>query len=324
MRVRIVVLNPLALCIVTSLLVAQQSGRVTPITTPQTEVKSDVPSPTLRERPQSQDILISSGDLLQVKMYGVDDFGTEARVSAGGDLSLPLIGRVHVGGLSTEAAERLIEKNLKDGGFYNDPNISIIHKEYSTQGISVLGEVQKPGIIPLLGKRKLFDVISAAGGTTQRAGNRVSISRRNDPGKPITVTISKDPATAIQSNVDVLPGDTVVVSKAGIVYVVGDVKLPGGFVMENGNQMTVLQAISMAQGTNVTAALGDAKVIRKTDDGRTEIPLSIKNIFAGKQADQRLQDEDILFIPISVGKSAARRSMDTILQVATGVAIYRH
>jgi polysaccharide export outer membrane protein len=87
--------------------------------------------------------------------------------------------------------------------------------------------------------------------------------------------------------------------------------------------MTVLQAISMAQGTNPTASLGDSKLIRKTEDGRQEIPISIKYILAGKQTDQRLQDEDILFVPVSAGKSAARRSMDAILQVATGVAIYR-
>jgi polysaccharide export outer membrane protein len=266
---------------------------------------------------------IAAGDLLQIKMFGVEEFSTEARVDGTGDISVPYIGSVHVEGLSNSAAEHLIEKKLKDGGFFKSPDISIAHKEFTTQGISVLGEVQKPGIIPLMGKRKLFDVISAAGGTTPKAGDKVSIAHRSDQGKPITVTLSKDPARALDANIDVMPGDTVVVSKAGIVYVVGDVRLPGGFVMEHGNQMTVLQAISMAQGTNPTASLGDSKLIRKTEDGRQEIPISIKYILAGKQTDQRLQDEDILFVPVSAGKSAARRSMDAILQVATGVAIYR-
>jgi len=124
------------------------------------------------------------------------------------------------------------------------------------------------------------------------------------------------------SNPQVFPGDTVVVSKAGIVYVVGDVKQPAGIVMEN-SRMTVLQAIAMAQGTNPTAKLNSSKVIRKTPDGPKEIPIRLKNILGAKATDLVLQPDDILFIPSSAAKSAARRSIEAVVQTATGIAIYR-
>jgi polysaccharide export outer membrane protein len=267
------------------------------------------------------EMLISSGDLLQVRMYGADDFSSDSRVNSGGEISLPLIGTVRVAGLSTQGAERLIETRLKDGGFYTSPSISVVQKEFTTQGISVLGEVQKPGIYPLPGQRKLFDAISAAGGVTLKASNTVLVSHRD--GSPTRkIVISKDPAQQMEGNIDVIPGDTVVVTRAGIVYVVGDVKLPGGFVMEHG-RMSVLQAMSMAQGANLTAALGHSKVIRRGEDGNKEIALSIKNILAGKAPDQSLLDEDILFIPTSGPKSAAYRSLDAVIKVATGMAIYK-
>jgi polysaccharide export outer membrane protein len=299
---------------------------VSPATAPSIEASapadaSSPNAPTKQAPAPAPEMLISSGDLLQVRMYGADDFSSDSRVNSGGEISLPLIGTVAVAGLSTQAAERLIETRLKDGGFYTAPSISVVQKEFTTQGISVLGEVQKPGIYPLPGQRKLFDAISAAGGVTLKASNTVLVSHRD--GTPTRkIVISKDPAQQMEGNIDVIPGDTVVVTRAGIVYVVGDVKLPGGFVMEHG-RMSVLQAMSMAQGANLTAALGHSKVIRRGEDGNKEIALSIKNILAGKAPDQSLLDEDILFIPTSGPKSAAYRSLDAVIKVATGMAIYK-
>ena len=110
--------------------------------------------------------------------------------------------------------------------------MSIFVKEYATGGISVLGEVQKPGIYPLLGHRTLLDAISAAGGTTPKAGKTVSITHRDRPNSPEIIMLSRDEGETM-SNEAVRPGDTVAVSKAGMVYVVGDVKEPTGIIMDN-------------------------------------------------------------------------------------------
>jgi polysaccharide export outer membrane protein len=242
----------------------------------------------------------------------------QVRVDGEGDISLPMLPQIRVAGLTVHQAEQLIAKKLSEGELFNDPQVSVIQKEYSTQEISVLGEVQKPGTYPLLGPHTLLEALSAAGGTTLKAGNDVSILHASSPNDAVHVNVAK----LDRSNVAVLPGDTIVVSKAGTVYVVGDVKQPSGIVMEN-TGLTVLKAIAMAQGANPTASLDRSKLIRNTPKGREEYPIKLKKIFENKAPDPTLQADDILFIPNSAAKSAARRGLEAVVQTATGVAIYR-
>jgi polysaccharide export outer membrane protein len=299
-----------------------------PVVSP--EVRPEVPSSASQATPVAariagspKDLLIGAGDLLEVSLYGMPDFKTEVRVSSGGEISLPMLGTVAVAGLSVEQAETLIERKLSQKNLFNDPHVTVFEKEYATQGISLLGEVQRPGIYPLLGSRKLYDAISAAGGTTPKAGRYVLITRRNDPQHSVRVPLLTGAPESMENNVTVEPGDTILVSKAGVVYVVGDVHQPGGFVMENGNDITVLKAIALAQGTNPNAALDSARVIRKTPEGPQDVPLSLKKIMAAKAPDIQLQADDVVFVPGSAGKSAAKRGAEAILQMATGVAIWR-
>ena len=292
-------------------------------------VQQNVGSPQNLVSPQappapapSFELMIGSGDLIEVAVYGAPDFSKQVRVADSGDISLPLLGNVHVAGLTISAAELLIQKKLSDGGFFNEPQVSIFEREYATQGISVLGEVQRPGIYPLPGPRVLFDAISAAGGVTPRAGNRITITHRTRPQEPETVHLPANETLPPQSNVAVFPGDTVVVSKAGIVYVVGDVRMPGGFVMEN-SRLTVLQAVALAQGANPTAKLDKTILIRKKDQGHEEIPIALGQVMSAKVTDPQLNPEDIVFIPRSNTKAGFRRGIEAVLQTATGVAIYR-
>lgn len=271
----------------------------------------------------SAEIRVGAGDLLSIKVFGVQDLSQEVRVSAAGDIGMPLIGSLRVGGLTQDEVAALIETKLKDGGFLNSPEVSVFTKEYATQGVSVLGEINKPGVYPILGARNLFDVLSLAGGTTTRAGRTVSVTHRDRPDLPVTVQLSDNAAESATANVPVLPGDTVVVSKAGVVYVVGDVAKPSGFVMENNERMTVLQALAMAGGANSTASLNGSRVIRQAPDGLKEIPIPLKQILTAKADDSPLLPGDVLFVPRSAGKSAARRGAEAILQITTGVAVYR-
>src|SRR6267143_5232178 len=294
------------------------------------EVRPELPSSAPQTAPVAargtgspKDLLIGAGDLLEVSLYGMPDFKTDVRVSSGGEISLPMLGTVAVAGFSVEQAETLIERKLSEKGLFNDPHVTVFEKEYATQGISLLGEVQRPGIYPLLGSRKLYDAISAAGGTTPKAGRYVLITRRNDPQHSVRVPFLTGAPESMENNVTVEPGDTILVSKAGVVYVVGDVHQPGGFVMENGNDITVLKAIALAQGTNPNASLNAARLIRKTPEGSKDVPLPLKQILAAKAPDLQLQPDDVVFVPGSAGKSAAKRGAEAILQMATGVAIWR-
>src|SRR5438067_541969 len=165
---------------------------------PQEAASSTAKPPTAEStstspQPPGSVLMIGAGDLLKVSVFGAPESDQEVRVDQAGNISLNFIGAVHVAGLSTNAAQDLIAKKLSDGGFFTHPQVSVFAKEYATQGVSVLGEVQKPGVYPLLGSRRLFDVLSLAGGTSQKAGRMVTITRRDHPESPRSVFMSNDP-----------------------------------------------------------------------------------------------------------------------------------
>jgi len=277
---------------------------------------ASVPSPA-----SDAPMMISSGDLLTVSVFGAPDYVQEVRVDDNGQVSLPFIGEIKLAGMSVNDAEGLVAKRFAERGVFKDPQVTIVEKEYMAQNVTVIGEVQKPGIYPVTGKRTLFDVISAVGGASTKAGDSAIITHRGHPDAPETIHLTYD-ATGLQnSNVPVFPGDTIVISKAGIVYVVGDVRVPTGVVLENPN-LTVLKALAIAQGMNPTAAQDKSKIIRHTATGQEEIPVPLKKILSAKAPDPPLLPDDILFIPGSAAKSAFRRGTEAVVQAATGVAIY--
>jgi len=194
--------------------------------------------------------------------------------------------------------------------------------EYATQGVTVLGEVKQPGVYPLLGAHPLQDLISAAGGFTPDAGEVVTIVHRAEPDSPVIVKIGTTPDSTAGFGVAIRPGDSIMVSHAGIVYVIGDVGKPGGFLIQRNGHLTVLRAMALAQGPNRTAALNSAKLIRQDDDGRQEFPVPLRKILANKAPDRALADGDILFIPSSTAKNALVTA-ENILPAVAGAAIYR-
>lgn len=263
---------------------------------------------------------LGPGDLVEFSVYGVPELTTKARVGNNGDVYLPLIDYVHVAELTPEEAQSLIEKRLSDGGFVKNPHVSLFIDEAASQAVTILGEVARPGAYPMMGERRLYDVISAAGGLTEKSGRTVTIAHRSKPDQPVTVRLGEGLAQTSESNVQVKPGDTIVVQRAGIVYVVGDVGRPSGFLMDN-DSLTVLKAIALAGGTNRTARLNGAKIIRKTNDGMEETAVPLKKILQAKQADIPMRAEDILFVPGSTGKAAAYRGTEAVLQAATALSI---
>ena len=268
----------------------------------------------------SGDLRLGPGDLVEMNVYGVPELSTKARVSNAGDLYLPLVDYVHVGDLTLQEAQMLIEKRLADGGFVKEPHVSLFIDEYASQAVTVLGEVARPGVYPIVGDRRLFDVVSAAGGFSDKAGKVVTITHRSSPDRPVTVKLAQHLEQGAEGNVEVLPGDTLVISRAGIVYVVGDVGRPSGFLMESDN-VTVLQALAMAGGTSKTAKLNSTRLIRKTAQGMKETVLPLKKILRAKAADLPMQADDILFVPSSTGKTVMYRSAEAVVQAATALTI---
>ena len=279
-------------------------------------------SPVSPATSKPPELPIGAGDLIDISVFGGQGFRQEVRVSNSGDISLPLIGILHVAGLSPTESESVIGKKLIEGNFYKNPQVSVLVKEYATEGIYVLGEVQKPGLYPVLEARTLLQAISLAGGTTPKAARKVTVTNPGRPDRHLVINLTNTPETG-EHNPEVLPGDTVMVAKAGVVYVVGEVHLPSGIIMENEN-LTVLQAIALAQGTNHDAALDHAKLIRRGPEGPKEMPLALKKMLASKTPDVKVEADDIIFVPTSGAKAFSRRGLEAIVQAATGVAVYAH
>jgi len=270
---------------------------------------------------QSSSLLrLEAGDLVEVAVYNVPELTTKARISSQGEIYLPLIDYVHVTGLTAEEAEGLIQKRLSDGGFVKNPHVTLFVDQYASQGASVLGEVARPGVYPVPGQQQLFDLISAAGGFTEKAGRSITVTHREQPEKPVTVPLSRNISDNPESNIAILPGDTIIVRKADLVYVVGDVGRPSGFLMDSGH-LTVLQAIALAGGTTRTANLGGARIIRKGPEGITETSVELKKILRAKAPDVTMQADDILFVPTSATKAFAGRTFEAAMQAATAASI---
>ena len=265
---------------------------------------------------------ISAGDLLNVSVFDTPELSSKIRVDHDGNITLPVGGELQVKDLTAEEAAAAVQKRLLDKDIIKDPHVSVFILEYATQGVTVLGEVKTPGVYPVLGARSLFDFISAAGGLTPTAANTAAIMHRGQPGKQDVVRLSNDPAKAAAANLPIEPGDTILVPRAGIVYVVGDVGKPGGFLIDNNERLSVLQAVALAAGTNRTAALNNSKLIRKSVTGREEIPLPLKKILQNKSADMTLNDGDILFVPSSTAKSIGWSSVQSAVNAAGLAAIY--
>src|SRR5579864_399090 len=263
---------------------------------------------------------LGAGDLVEVGVYNVPELTTKARVSSKGEVYLPLIDYIHVAGLTAEEAGGLIQRRLSDGGFVKEPHVTLFVDQYASQGASILGEVARPGVYPVPGQQRLFDLISAAGGFTEKAGRSITVTHRDQPDKPNVVPLSRNVTDDPDSNIPVLPGDTIIVRKADLVYVVGDVGRPSGFLMDSGH-LTVLQAIALAGGTTRTANLGGARIISKGPDGITETSVELKKILRAKAPDVTMQADDILFVPTSAARAFAGRTFEAAMQAATAASI---
>jgi polysaccharide export outer membrane protein len=266
-------------------------------------------------------VRIGPGDLLAVTVFDVPELAQAVRVSDTGDATFTLIGRQHVAGLTTDDAQTLVARLLKDRNYIVDPHVSVLIQEYNTQGVSVVGEVRKPGVYPVLGNQGLLDVISQAGGTTEMAGSDI-IVRRDGDEKKITMQFSTDNPGRIVEDLQLRPGDKIIVPRAGMVYVIGDVGRPGGFIMQTNGKMTLLQAVAMAAGTTPTSSLNSSRLVRRTTSGYTEIPLGLKKIMKGSEPDLQLEAEDIVVIPSSNTKRFVYQGVPGALQAAGMAAVY--
>jgi len=244
---------------------------------------------------------LAPGFLLSMEIYDTPEYSLELRIDSSGDVNLPMIGKVHILDLTLVEASAKIATALKEGKILNSPEVNLNIEEYAGREVTVLGEVRMPGRVEMLAAKHLDDVIAMAGGETEFAGKTVEI-RHQAGAEPRSDVIhySRNTDNHILSDTIVKPGDTVTVKRAGIVYVLGGVTRPGGYLMQEDGDLNVTQALALAYGTTMPAAVGSIRLIRKKDDGMVEeTRIPYRDIMKGKVAPMRLQAEDVIYVPIS-------------------------
>lgn len=282
-----------------------------------------VPSWGGRLQAQGQEsLLIGPGDLLHVQVLDTPDLEEHARVTDAGELPLILGGNVKVAALTPEQAARAIEKVLLDGHYLLHPQVLVTVEEYATEKVSVFGEVRAPGAYSIDTPRPVLDVLTMAGGLTDVADRKILIERHGT-GEKLPYFVSNKPGVAIDTSVEVDPGDTIVVPRAGIVYVLGDVARPGGYTMTNNEAaISVLELVARAGGTNHSAVPSHAKLIRKSGSGYIEMPLQLSAMQKGKRADLPLEAGDIIYVPFSYMRNFGLQASGLAASAASA-AVYR-
>lgn len=279
-------------------------------------------SPIRAATPES--LLIGPGDLLHVQVADTPEMEQHARVTDAGEIPVQGAGEIKVSGLTPAAAALVIRDGLIAAHYMTHPQVSVSVEQFATQNVSILGEVKAAGTYPIATPRSILDVLALAGGINGSADRHILIERRGDPLSIVQYNFSNDASSAIRDQVLVNPGDTVIVPKAGIVYVLGDVNHPGGYLMANNqSEMTLLQALASAGGLAKTAKQGHARLIRKQANGSyLDSELSVGDLQQGKTPDIPLQTGDVLYVPFSYARNLAVVGAGSIAASATSAAVY--
>ena len=270
---------------------------------------------------QQESLLIGPGDMIQVDVMDTPEMEQQVRVTDDGDVPLAYIGSIHVAGQTPAAAAASIQGELIEKKVMRHPQVSVRMMELATQDVSVLGQVHTPGTYSITTPQTILKVLSLAGGLTEAADRNVTV-KRNRSGEQLRYYVSNNAQQALSNVVMVYPGDTVLVARAPMVYVMGDVNRPGGYVMAtNDEHVSMLQVIAMAGSASKTSSQSRVRLIRTTDHGAVELPVHLDAIEKGKRPDIMLQPNDIIYVPFSWMKNVAMSS-SSIGASTAGAAVY--
>ncbi len=289
--------------------------------------------------PAAQIYVLGPDDQIVVQGPNADDIVNKpARIDAKGDVNFPLIGSLHAGGLTLHEFEQLL--NTRIGAFIRNPQLVVSVAEYKSQPVSVFGAVNSPGIYQIQGRKTLVEMISLAGGLRSDAGSAITVTRElpqgrlslpgehlDESGRYSTADLQLPDITTGRrpdQNIEAKAHDVISVSRGTMVYVFGEVKKAGGFLMADQSSISVIQALSLAEGAERTADLKHARIIRNSavPAKRQEISCDLGRILNGKAEDLGLKPQDILYVPGSTGKKVALRALETAVTTGSGIVIW--
>lgn len=276
-------------------------------------------------------------DQIMVQGPNAEDIANKPfRIDGQGEVIFPLLGSVHAGGLTVREFEQAL--NIRAKSFLRNPQLVVNVTEFRSQPVSVIGAVNSSGVHQIEGRKTLVEMISLAGGLRTDAGSTIHITRSlgkiplpqahaDETGFYSVADIRLQDITSgarPDEDIQVLPHDVISISKAASVYVIGEVKRPGGFPLGQENSISVVQAVSLAEGAEKTADLRKLVIVRNSQfpSKRQEIPCDLAKILRGKAEDISLQAQDILYVPGSTGKKVALKALETAINTGSGIAIF--
>jgi polysaccharide export outer membrane protein len=313
---------------------ASDQAKQTPAVAPAPQPQAGIEQPDQTRKTY----LLGPDDAVTIHALNAPDLSDKPfRVDADGELKLPMVGRIHAGGLTAEQLEGEIAKRLKV--YLVDPEVTVSLTEFKSQPVSILGEVATPGVHQLEGQKTLLEILAVAGGLRPDAGTTIKITRRLEYGRIPVPGAVDDPshqfsiaeinlkavmeAKSPEYNIVIRPHDVLSVPRAQQVYVIGEVNKVGALPLNEGQSISVLEAVSSSGGMLRTAASSNARILRLVpgQPKRAELPVDVKKILAGKSDDIPLLAGDIFVIPGSTGKHAVARALDAAIQVGTLAAV---
>lgn len=254
--------------------------------------------------PGPRDLRLDVGDQIEILIFGSTEYSPRVRVSLDGSVKIPLGGIVRVAGLTLHQAADAVAERLTSAGMYRDPQVTIQLLESPNQVITVTGEAHS--VVNTNGSEKhLYEVLAAAGGFPATASHTVTIER---PGvdQPIIIDLGSDPAHSAQANIPVFPHDTIVVSKVGVVYLLGAFRTQGAIPLQQNTPLTLMQATALGNGDLFEGKYDDLRIVRTVGFERKVVRVDISKVMKGSLPDPILQPDDIVFLPTSSLKAALK------------------
>lgn len=258
--------------------------------------------------------VLGPDDQIIIRAFEVEEISEKPfRVDGDGFVNLPLLGRVHAGGLTVQEFEAELTTRLKT--YVKSPQVFVTVVQFRSDPIFFVGAFKAPGIYPLLGRRTLVEMLSGIGGLQPNASRRIRVTRRLESGPiplPNAVVESDRKVSyvdislgSLRENVnpaeDILlkPFDVITVERAEMVYVSGEVGKVGGFELGERESISVSKLLTLAGGLGRDARADKARVLRPVlnTSRRAEIRLNLRKILAGKTNDFPLLPNDLLYVP---------------------------
>jgi polysaccharide biosynthesis/export protein len=265
---------------------------------------------------------IHPGDIVEVQVFDAPEYSVRMPVSPAGQIAIPYAGLFHIEGMTSIEAASAIARLFAQQQILRDPRVIVTTQQFG-YSVTVMGEVKSPGIYPLAGKKRLVDMLTEAGGITDRAGHVIEIFPSGSMKNPQTVLWDPTLRENDNAELEIKTGQTILVSRCGVVYVGGNVGRPGAFPICESNHTTVSQVIALAQGTKPNSYANRTLLLRSTGSGtRVVQKVKLEDVLRGRTVDITMQPDDILFIPPSILKAAGKTALTAAVGFATQAFFY--